>query len=84
MSENELLYTLALQRAAKIGDITAKKLIAYCGSAEAVFKENKQSLLNVVGVGNIMMRDLFKREHLKSAEKEIYFPNLSLILSYLR
>ena len=47
MNENELLYVLALQRVAKIGDITAKKLIAHCGSAEAVFKEKKQSLLKV-------------------------------------
>jgi DNA processing protein len=75
MNENELLYILALQRVAKIGDITAKKLISHCGSAEAVFKEKKQSLLNVVGVGSIMMRDLFKSEHLKAAEKEMHFIN---------
>jgi DNA processing protein len=75
MNENDLLYILALQRVAKIGDITAKKLIAHCGSAEAVFKEKKQSLLNVVGVGNIMLRDLFKTEHLVAAEKELYFIN---------
>ena len=73
MNENELLYILALQRVEKIGDITAKKLISHCGSAEAVFKEKKQSLLNVVGVGSIMMRDLFKSEHLKAAEKEMHF-----------
>ena len=44
MNENELLYILALQRVAKIGDITAKKLISHCGSAEAVFKEKKNFL----------------------------------------
>jgi len=73
MNENELLHVMALQRVAKIGDITAKKLISHCGSAEAIFKDKKQSLLKVAGIGSIMIRDLFKTEHLKAAEKELEF-----------
>ena len=45
MTENDLLYTLALQHVPNIGDITAKRLISNCGSAEAVLKEKKQNLL---------------------------------------
>ena len=41
MTENNLLFALALQNVSKIGDITAKKLIQHCGSAEAVLKEKK-------------------------------------------
>ncbi|WP_055444061.1 DNA-processing protein DprA [Lacinutrix himadriensis] len=73
MNDNELLYVLALQHVAKIGDITAKKLIAHCGSAEAVFKEKKQNLLKIDGIGSIVISDLFARTHLKAAEKELQF-----------
>jgi len=34
LSENELLYTLALQRVPNLGDILAKKLLSVVGSAE--------------------------------------------------
>ena len=44
MKENDLLYTLALQHVPNIGDVTAKRLISHCGSAEAVLKEKKQNL----------------------------------------
>jgi DNA processing protein len=73
MNDNELLYVLALQHVAKIGDITAKKLIAHCGSAEAVFKEKKQNLLKIGGIGSIVISDLFASTHLKSAENELQF-----------
>ncbi len=75
MSENNLFYALALQHVSKIGDITAKKLIAHCGSAEAVFKEKKQNLLKIDGVGSILISDLFSSEHLQAAEKELQFIN---------
>ncbi|QRM88766.1 DNA-protecting protein DprA [Lacinutrix sp. WUR7] len=73
MNNNELLYVLALQHVAKIGDITAKKLIAHCGSAEAVFKEKKQNLLKIDGIGSIVISDLFANTHVKAAEKELQF-----------
>ncbi|MFL1010637.1 DNA-processing protein DprA [Flavisericum labens] len=73
MTENELLYTLALQNVPNIGDITAKRLIAKCGSPEAVLKEKKQNLLKIDGIGNVTISDLFKPHHLKEAEKEIDF-----------
>ncbi|MDO6595931.1 DNA-processing protein DprA [Oceanihabitans sp. 2_MG-2023] len=73
MNNNELLYVLALQHVAKIGDITAKKLIAHCGSAEAVFKEKKQHLLKIDGIGSIVISDLFATNHFQEAEKELQF-----------
>lgn len=73
MNNNELLYALALQHVAKIGDITAKKLIAHCGSSEAVFKEKKQNLLKIDGIGSILISDLFTSNHLEAAEKELQF-----------
>lgn len=73
MTEQQLIYTLALQHVDKIGDITAKKLIAHCGSAEAVLKEKKQNILKIDGIGTITIQGLFGANHLKAAEEEFKF-----------
>lgn len=57
-----------------IGDINAKALLAYCGSASEVFKQKKSSLQKIPGIGVYLAssvvngKDVFKR-----AEKEIKF-----------
>ena len=73
MTEDELLYVLALQHIPKIGDITAKKLINHCGSAEAVLKEKKTNLLKIDGIGTITLNDLHNKTHFEEAEKELLF-----------
>ena len=73
MSDQELIYTLALQHVPKIGDVTAKKLIHHCGSAEAVLKERRQNLLKIDGVGSILLNGLLDTNHLKEAENELRF-----------
>ena len=73
MAKNNLLYALALQNVSKIGDITAKKLIQHCGSAEAVLKEKKNNLLKIDGIGSILIGDLFSKHHLIEAEQELKF-----------
>ncbi|TXG37108.1 DNA-processing protein DprA [Seonamhaeicola maritimus] len=73
MTENDLLYTLALQHVPKIGDITAKRLISFCGSAEAVLKEKKQTLAKIDGIGQAILIDIHKSNHLKAAGEEIHF-----------
>ena len=73
MTETSLLYTLALQHVPNIGDITAKRLINHCGSAEAVLKEKQKNLLKIEGIGSVILGDLFKPHHLKEAEKEVLF-----------
>ena len=73
MTEQELVFTLALQHVPKIGDITAKKLISHCGSVEAIFKEKRQNLLKIDGIGTIVINELFEKYHLKSAEEELRY-----------
>lgn len=73
MTEKELLYALALQNVSKIGDVTAKKLIHYCGSAEEVLKEKKTNLQKIDGIGTIILSDLKSDRHIKEAEAEIRF-----------
>ncbi len=73
MSENDLIHTLALLHVARIGDTTAKKLISYCGSAEGVFKEQKQNLLKIEGIGAITINDLHAKNHIEEAKAELEF-----------
>lgn len=73
MTENDLLYVLALQNVARIGDTTAKKLIAHCGSAEAVLKEKRENLLKIEGIGTVTIADLFAQNHFEAAEAELRF-----------
>lgn len=73
MTDQDLIYILALQNVPKIGDITAKKLIAHCGSAEAVLKEKKQFLLKIDGIGTSMLQDVYNKNHLIAAETELKF-----------
>jgi len=73
MTETDLLHLLALQNVAKIGDMTAKKLISHCGSAEALFTEKKKNLLLIDGIGSTTISDLFGKYHHEAAEKELKF-----------
>lgn len=73
MTDQQLLAVLALQNVSKIGDITAKKLINHCGSAEAVFSEKKHNLLKIDGIGEIVISDLFSKHHFSEAEAELQF-----------
>lgn len=73
MSEDQLIYTLALQHSPRIGAITAKKLIAHCGSAEAVLKEKRHRLLKIDGIGTVTIEGLFDARHIEEAKKELRF-----------
>lgn len=73
MTDKDLLNVLALQHVANVGDITSKKLISICGSAEAVFNEKKQILQKIEGIGSRIINDLFQSIHHVAAEKEFQF-----------
>ena len=82
MTENNLLFTLALQNVSKIGDITAKKLIHHCGSAEEVLKEKKNNLLKIDGIGSVVINELNNKHHLLEAEQELKFIKNNDIISH--
>lgn len=73
MLEKELLAVLALQNAKGLGDINAKKLIAKCGSASAIFSEKKSVLEKINGIGSERIKHLPKKENFKAAEKELKY-----------
>lgn len=62
-----------LQKAPRIGDITAKKLIQKCGSPKAVFEEKITSLQKINGIGQLITKDLHHPSLFKEAEKELAF-----------
>ncbi|WP_115460815.1 DNA-processing protein DprA [Winogradskyella aurantiaca] len=73
MTENELLAVLALQNVPNIGSTIAKKLIAHCGSAEAVFKEKRKILSKINGIGQFALQGLHDQVHFDAAELELRF-----------
>jgi DNA processing protein len=77
LANNELIYRIALTQMTGIGDVIAKNLLAYCGSAGAVFKAKKTELLKIPHVGEIVagivLRNQNNPEIFKRVEKEIEF-----------
>jgi DNA processing protein len=73
MTQSALLYQIGLTLVPGIGDVNGKKLVAYCGSPEAVFKEKKHVLMRIPGIGHAVANNLHSRTVLDRAEKEIRF-----------
>jgi len=72
---DDLLYNIAITALPNIGDITAKKLIAYCGDAQQVLNEKKQVLEKIPGIGSVYAESIIngRDSALSIAEKEIKF-----------
>ncbi|MCE3279487.1 MAG: protecting protein DprA [Bacteroidetes bacterium] len=72
MNDN-LKYQIALTLIHNIGDVLAKRLVSYCGSVEAVFKEKRATLEKVPGVGSIYASAVINQDVFKRADEEIKF-----------
>ena len=70
MRHTELFYLLALQKVEGVGDVIAKKLLAQCGSAEAVFKAKP---IKLGGIGSHLYSKLKDSSIFHKAEKELRF-----------
>jgi DNA processing protein len=73
---NTLQYQIALTLVPGIGNIIAKKLIAYCGSVEAIFNDRKKSLHKIPGIGEYILNSLISdnlRTALERAKTEMAF-----------
>ena len=83
LSEDEFIAALRLQNIPNVGDVTAKKLIAHCGSPSAVFSDKKQHLLKIDGIGTYTLKGLFDAEHLEAAQSEYsYIKSKAIGYSY--
>ena len=71
--KNSLKYKIALSLIPNIGDIRAKRLVAYCGSVDAVFEEKKSALEKITGIGSSVANDVLNHTIFDRAEEEILF-----------
>jgi len=75
-SENppeDLLYKIAISLVPGIGCVTAKSLIAWCGSAGQVFREKEKILRTIPGVGTVLAKNILQSKVVARADKEVEF-----------
>ncbi len=73
MEDENLKYKIAVSLIPNIGDVLAKRLLAYCGSAEMVFKEKRGSLEKIPGIGSVNARSVINQNIFERAEEEVEF-----------
>jgi DNA processing protein len=73
MDTNKLKYKIALSLIPKVGHVTAKKLVAYVGDFEGIFKESEKNLLKIPDIGQTLANNIVHANVLPLAEKEIEF-----------
>ena len=75
MYTEDLLYEIGLTLIKGVGDVTAKNLLAYCGSARAVFTQQKKFFLKIPGIAErtaqVLYASIRDKEILMESEREI-------------
>jgi DNA processing protein len=72
--QEELLFQVGLTLIEGIGDVNAKSLLAYCGSASEVFRQKKAHLQKIPGIGSVLAKSVFNSKPvLTRAEEELNF-----------
>ncbi len=69
----EIIYAMALTRVHGIGPVTARRLVAHCGSAEAVFKAPPAELMDIEGVNALAAQEISQEKYCSEAEKEFQY-----------
>jgi DNA processing protein len=72
-AHSELIYQIGLCLLDGIGPSKAKKLLSYCGSAEAVFREKPSALQRIPGIGAGVAKTIKNMKVLERAEQEMVF-----------
>lgn len=74
MDQKELIYQIGLTLIPNVGDVNAKSLVSYCGSASEVFKTKEKLLQKIPGIGVINAKKIIhNKDVLKRAEEEVEF-----------
>jgi DNA processing protein len=69
--DDERVYQVALSMIPGVGDVMAKTLVSYCGSAKQVFKKNKSQLSKLPGFGTIHADKILRFKDFTRAEQEL-------------
>jgi len=72
-NDQQLIYEIGVSLLPNIGSINGKKLIAWCGGAEAVFKQKKSHLEKIEGIGQKTTQCILSQNVLTDAENELKF-----------
>lgn len=70
---NQLKYQIGITLIPGVGDTLGKKLVAYCGGAEAVFKEKKSALAKIPGIGVQLIESIVNQSVFARVDEEIAF-----------
>jgi DNA processing protein len=73
MNDETLRYKIGIGLIPKIGPVLTRRLIAYCGSAEGVFRESRSHLSKIPGIGETLVEYIFHYKNLDVADQEIEF-----------
>ena len=73
MFSEEHLYSIALRKCSKIGDINFYKLVNAVGSAKDVWGFPKRELSKILGIGSKTIQEIGKAEPVLFAENELKF-----------
>ncbi len=71
--DKQHIYQIGLGIIEGIGPVSARKLVAYCGGVEAVFKEKRKNLERIPGIGPTLAGRISEARVLDRAEKEWNF-----------
>ncbi len=69
----EIRFKIALTMTPGVGDVAAKNLLSYCGSAEAVFNTPKSKLKNIPGIGEKTATMIVKKDFFNKVDEELLF-----------
>jgi len=72
-TDQELIYEIGVSLLPGVGSINGKKLVAYCGGAEGVFKQKKSHLEKIDGIGIKLAHLISNQSILSQAEEELKF-----------
>jgi DNA processing protein len=73
MDNTALFHQIALTMIKGVGNVTAKNLISYLGSAEEVFRQPKAHLEKIPGIGAFTAQQIVSADVKLQAEKELGF-----------
>ena len=73
------LYIIALGMVQGIGNIGSKRILAHTGSAEAVFRLDRRTLIKIPGVGSMLADRILDKSVIERAGKELEYIRINKI-----
>ena len=70
---DDIIYEIGLTLLPGVGDVVGKRFVNYCGSAKAIFEEDRKSLEKITGIRKSTVDAICSKDVLKRAEEEVRF-----------